>query len=46
MLSTALVLNQQVVSWRLCQLQVLYNKEELPLTELCGAPACDLQLFK
>ncbi len=26
--------------------QVLYNKEELPLTELCGTPACDLQLFK
>ena len=26
--------------------QVLYNQKELPLTELCGTPACELKLFK
>lgn len=26
--------------------KVLYNKKELPLEDLCGAPACELQLFK
>lgn len=26
--------------------QVLYNRQPLPLTELCGSPECDLQLFK
>lgn len=53
MLSTALLLSQQGIDevfmhWPFCyrQLQVLYNKEELPLTELCGAAACDLHPFK
>ena len=27
-------------------MQVLYNQEALPLTELCGSPACDLKRFK
>lgn len=26
--------------------QVLYNRAQLPLTELCGGATCDLQLFK
>jgi hypothetical protein len=25
---------------------VLYNREELPLTELCGSPACELETFR
>lgn len=31
---------------RPCAPQVLYNREPLPLTSLCGSPECDLQLFR
>ena len=30
----------------MCPLQVLFNREELPLTELCGGPACSLSQLR